>query len=157
MADTFKFPNGGYEVKVLRKEDVLATIDENIIDKDIALAIVKKCEIDAGNFLREGRWTGIPFIGNIRIPKTIQKYMTEESQAILAEAKENLDEDKYILFRKNYTNNIGKQVKIERYYRYVVSRFVGKNQKFFKRLSERNGDEYARFLCYTLIEPTIEE
>lgn len=157
MSDTFKFPNGGYEVKVLRKEDVLATIEENIIDKELALAIIKKCEIDAGNFLKEGRWTGIPFIGNIRIPKTVQTFMTEESKALLEEAKENLDEDKYILFRKHYANDVGKHVKIERYYRYIVSKFVGKNQKFFKKLSENNGDKYARFICYTLCELTIEE
>lgn len=150
MADTFNFPCGGYEVRVLRKEDVLACIDSNIIDKDVALAIVKKCEIDAANFLREGRWAGIPFIGNIRIPKTVQNFMTEETKAIFKEAEENLDRQKYILFRKQYSTEVGKRVKIERYYRYVVSRFVGRNQKFFKNVSKKYGDEYARFLCYTL-------
>ena len=156
MQDTLKFPNG-YEVKVVRKADILACIEENIIDKEVALAIVKQCEIDAANFLREGRWAGIPFIGNIRIPKTTQILMTEESKEIIEEAKENLDKDKYVLFRKSYLNDIGKRVKIERYYRYEVSKFVGKNQRFFKKLAAANGDEYARFLCYTLKELITEQ
>lgn len=156
MADTFKFPCGGYEVKVLRKEDVLASIEENIIDKDVALAIVKRCEIDAANFLREGRWAGIPFMGNIRIPKTVQLLRSEETKAILDEAKETLDADKYILFRKSYANDIGKKVKTERFYKYVVSKFVGKNPKFFKIVAEKKGDYYARFLCYTLRDLSTE-
>lgn len=152
MADIFKFPNNGYDVKVLRKEDVLDSIDRNIIDKEVALAIVKRCEIDAANFLREGRWASIPFIGNIRIPKTVQKFTSDESKAILQEAQESLDEHKYLLFRKNYANEIGKQVKIERYYKYVVSKFVGKNTKFFRAVAKKHGDVYARFLCYTLCD-----
>ena len=56
MTDTYKFP-GGNDVKVLRKEDIINTINCNIVDKEVALAIVKQCEIDAANFLRKGRWT----------------------------------------------------------------------------------------------------
>lgn len=155
MADTFKFPRGGYEVRVLRKKDILDCIDDNIIDKEIALDIVTQCEIDATNFLKEGRWAGIPFIGNIRIPKVVQGLMTEESKAILAEAKETLDADKYVLFRKRYTVDIHKQTKAERYYRYIVSKFVGKNKSFFRVVSKKRGDIYARFLCFTLSSVTI--
>ena len=36
MSEQFKFPNGGYEVTVLRKQDILDCIDDNIIDKEIA-------------------------------------------------------------------------------------------------------------------------
>ena len=157
MADIFKFPRGGYDVKVLRKEDVIASINKNILDKEVALAIVKQCEIDATNYIKEGRWAGIPFIGNIRIPKTVQNFMTEETQKILSEAKENLSSDKYVLFRKNYSNEVGKQIKTERYYRYVVSKFAGKNQKFFKLIAAKHGDIYARLLCYTLVDNCIED
>ena len=149
MSDIFRFPNG-YDVKVLRKEDVLASIDANIIDKEVALEIVKRCEIDAANFLREGRWASIPFIGAIRIPRTKQLFMSEETQELLNEAKQNLDHSKYLLFRKSVANDIGKRVKVERYYAYVVSRFVGKNSNFFKVISAKRGDKYARVLAYTL-------
>lgn len=157
MPDVFKFPNDGYEVKVVRKEDIINTINENIIDKEVALALVTRCEIDATNFLREGRWAGIPFMGNIRITHTMKALMSEETKSVLEEAKENLDANKFILFRRAYCNDIGKHVKIERYYKYVVSKFVGKNQNFFNIISRRKGDKFARALCYTLIEPTVVE
>lgn len=149
MQDVHKFPMG-YEVKIINKHDIIASIDDNILDKEVALEIVKRCEIDASNFLKEGRWTGIPFIGNIRIPKTTQKLLTEESKHLLQGAKETLDENMYVMFRKNYTKEIGKQVNLERFYKYTVSMFVGKNQKFFKKVSLCFGDLYARVLCYTL-------
>lgn len=156
MADTFKFPNNGYEVKVLRKDNVLDSIDRNIIDKEVALAIVKKCEIDAANFLREGRWASIPFIGNIRIPKTVQKLTSEDSKAILQEAQDRLDPTKYLLFRKQYANEIGKQVKVDRYYRYLVSRFVGRHGKLFKKIASTRDEISTRILCYTLSDITID-
>ena len=154
MSDIFKFPKG-YDVKVLRKEDVLASIDANIIDKDVALEIVKRCEIDAANFLREGRWASIPYIGSIRIPKTALVLMSDKTKELLNEAKQTLEHDKYLLFRQSVANDIGKQVKIERYYKYVVSKFVGNNLKFFKNLSSKRGDAYARFVCYTLSDITF--
>ena len=94
MADIYKFPSGGYEVTVCKKQDILDCIDKNIIDKEVALAIVERCEIDAANFLKEGRWTGIPFIGNIRIPKLKQLEESPEQQALIAEAKANLEYNK---------------------------------------------------------------
>ncbi len=149
MSDIFRFPNG-YEVKVLRKDDVLASIENNIIDKEIALEIVKKCEIDAATFIREGRWASVPFIGAIRIPTAVKMLMSEETQELLAEAKQNLEHDKYVLFRQNVANDIGKRVKTERYYKYVVSKFIGRNPAWFKIKSATKGNLYTRVLAYTL-------
>lgn len=149
MAETFRFPNG-YDVRVLRKKDVLDSIDDNIIDKDIALEIVKCCEIDATNYLKEGRWAGIPFVGNIRIPKHVQTLISDETKALFADAKENLDSNTYLLFRKTYAKEVKKKESAERFYKYTVSKFVGKNLKFFRLISKNTNDTYARFLCYTL-------
>lgn len=149
MSDIFKFPNG-YDVKVLRKEDVLASIEANITDKEVALEIVRRCEIDATHFLKEGRWASIPFIGSIRIPKTQLALMSDKTKELLDDAKETLEHNKYVLFRKSVCSDIGKQIKTERYYKYVVSKFVGKNHKFFKKLADKKGDKFARIICYTL-------
>ena len=154
MPNTFKFPPNGYEVTVLRKQDVLDCIEENIIDKEIALDIVRRCEIDATNFLKEGRWAGIPFIGNIRIPKQVQRFMSEDMQKTMRDARENLDKDKYLLFRKQVVDDTFKQIKEDRYYKYEVSKFVGKNLHIFKYLTVQHGDAMARFICFTLREMT---
>lgn len=154
MPNTFKFPPNGYEVTVLRKQDVLDCIEENIIDKEIALDIVRRCEIDATNFLKEGRWAGIPFIGNIRIPKQVQHFMSEDMQKTMQDARENLDKDKYLLFRKQVVDDAFKQIKEDRYYKYEVSKFVGKNLHIFKYLTTKYNDAMARFICFTLREMT---
>lgn len=148
MAETYKFPGGGYDVTVFKKQDILDCIDKNIIDKEVALAIVEQCEVDAANFLKEGRWTGIPFIGNIRIPKLRQLEETPEQQALIAEAKEKLTTDKYVLFRNQLGRENSKHIKQERYYRYIVSMAITRNRRLYKKLCEEKGEYYARILLY---------
>lgn len=149
MADTYKFPGGGYDVTVFKKQDVLDCIDKNILDKEIALAFIEQLEIDAANFLKEGRWTGIPFIGNIRIPKRLQLEETSEQQALIKEAKETLDTNKYILFRTQLGKENSKHVKQERYYRYITSIAISHNRKLYKKLCEEKGEYYARIYMYS--------
>lgn len=152
MADTFKFPNGGYDVTVCRKKDILDCIDKNIIDKDIALSIVEDCEFQAASFIREGRWTGIPFIGNIRIPKTSQLLKTDAQQALINEAKESLDREQYIMFRKKLNKENVKQVSQDRYYRYITSIAVAKNRTLFRKLCSTKGEVFARLYMYCCSE-----
>ena len=148
MADTYKFPGGGYDVTVFKKQDVLDCIDKNILDKDAALAFIEQLEVDAANFLKEGRWTGIPFIGNIRIPKLRQLEESPEQQALIAEAKEKLDADKYILFRTQLGKENSKHIKQERYYRYITSIAISHNRRLYKKLCEEKGEYFARIYLY---------
>lgn len=148
MADTFKFPNGGYDVTICRKQDIIDCIEKNITDKEVALAIVEHCEFQAAAFIREGKWTGIPFIGNIRVPKTIEMLKSDEQQALLKEAREQLDKDKYILFKKQLGKENFKKAAQDRYYRYITSIAVTKNRKLFKKLCATKGEVYARLFLY---------
>ena len=148
MADTYKFPGGGYDVTVFKKQDVLDCIDKNILDKDVALAFIEQLEVDAANFLKEGRWTGIPFIGNIRIHKLRQLEESPEQQALIAEAKENLDADKYILFRTQLGKENSKHIKQERYYRYITSIAISHNRRLYKKLCEEKDEYFARIYLY---------
>ena len=148
MADTYKFPGGGYDVTICRRQDILDCIDKNIIDKDIALAIIEHCEFEAANFLREGRWTGIPFIGNIRTPKTVQMLKSNEQQALIQEAKEQLGKEKYIMFRKALNKENAKHISQERYYRYITSIAISHNRRLYKKLCEEKGEYFARIYLY---------
>lgn len=148
MADTFKFPNGGYDVTICRKQDILDCIDKNIIDKDIAMAIVDSCEFHVASFIKEGRWTGIPFIGNIRTPKTIQMLKSDEQQALIKEAKEQLGKEQYIMFRKKLNKENVRQISQDRYYRYITSIAANNNKKLFRKLCNTKGEVYARLFLY---------
>lgn len=153
MSDVFKFPNG-YDVTVCRKKDILDCIDKNIIDKEIAHAIVEHCEIQAAEFIKEGRWAGIPFIGSIRKSKNKELIKTDEQQLLIEDAKENLEKDKYILFRKTLNIENAKQIKQERYYKYITSIAVNKNRRLYKKLCKTKGETYARLFLFCSMEVT---
>lgn len=149
MSDTLKFPNG-YDVVVCRKQDILDCIDDNIIDKELALAIVTRCEMDAAEFLKEGRWAGIPFMGSIRIPKGRLLEESPEQQALIDEAKKTLEKEKYILFRKQLYKDNAKLIKAQRYYKYITSRNAQQNKDTYKKLCKEKGEHYANIIMYSL-------
>lgn len=148
MADTFKFPNGGYDVTICRKQDIIDCIEKNITDKEVAMAIVEHCEFQAANFIKEGRWTGLPFIGNVRVPQTIKMMKSEEQRSLLREAKEELSSEQYVLFRKQLNKDNVKRIAHNRYYKYITSIAVNKNRKLFNKLCKTKGEAYARLYFY---------
>ena len=152
MQDTYKFP-GGKDVKVVRKEDIINTIKTNIVDTDVALAIVRQCEVDAVNFMRKGRLTGIPFMGTIKVPDTIRMSQTKEQKDLILAAMETNTNEQFVMFRRNlaYDNKI--KIKARKYYNYVLSLSVAKNRNQFKKMCKERGEAYARihfFLLYSV-------
>ena len=152
MQDTYKFP-GGKEIKVVRKEDIINTINTNIVDKEVALAIVRQCEVDAVNFMKKGRLTGIPFMGTIKVPDTIRMSQTKEQKDLILVAMETNTNEQFVMFRRNlaYDNKI--KIKARKYYNYVLSLSVAKNRNQFKKMCKERGEAYARihfFLLYSV-------
>lgn len=154
MNDTIKMPGGGYDIKVVRKEEILRCIDSNILDKDVMLAFINQFEVDASNFLSQGRWTSLPYIGTLRRNQYKEALNSEEIKELNEAAKENLDEDKYILFRKNLRNDIAKSIKRERIYKYILSQVVKKNKSFYNYLEKTKGEKIARVICFSMSELT---
>ena len=152
MQDTYKFP-GGKDVKVVRKEDIINTIKTNIVDTEVALAIVKQCEVDAVNFMKKGRLTGIPFMGTIKVPDTVRMSQTKEQKDLILAAMETNTNEQFVMFRRNlaYDNKI--KIKARKYYNYVLSLSVAKNRNQFKKMCKEKGEAYARihfFLLYSV-------
>ncbi len=157
MNDTIKMPNGGYDIKVVRKEDILKCIDDNILDKELMLTFINQFEVDASNFLSQGRWTSLPYIGTFKKSQYKEALNSEEIKELNEAAKENLDRNKYILFRKQLRDNITIDIKKERLYRYTLSQVVTKNRDFYNYLVSTKGEKIARVICYTLFEFTTYE
>lgn len=156
MNDTIKMPNGGYEVKVVRKEDILKCIDSNILDKDVMLAFINQFEVDANNFLNQGRWTSLPYIGTLRKSQYKEILNSEEVRELDEAARENFDKNKYILFRKNLKDDIARAIKRERIYKYTLSQVVKKNREFYNYLEKTRGESIARVICFTMFELSSE-
>lgn len=148
MSDVRKFPNGGFDIVVLKKQDVLDSIDDNIIDKEIAFAIIEQCELQAAEYISQGRWTGLPYIGNVRVPKFKQFEQDAVQQALIQEAKDNLSTEDYIMFRKKLTVDNMVRAKNQRYFNYIVSCAVGKNRDLYKFLVKTKGESYAKIFLF---------
>ena len=152
MQDTYKFP-GGKDVKVVRKEDIINTINTNIVDTEVALAIVRQCEIDAVNFMKKGRLTGIPFMGTIKVPDTIRMSQTKEQKDLILAAMETTTNEQFVMFRRNLAYDNKVKIKARKYYNYVLSLSVAKNRNQFKKMCKERGEAYARihfFLLYSV-------
>lgn len=152
MQDTYKFP-GGKDVKVVRKEDIINTIKTNIIDTEVALAIVRQCEVDAVNFMKKGRLTGIPFMGTIKVPDTIRMSQTKEQKDLILAAMETNTNEQFVMFRRNLAYDNKVKIKARKYYNYVLSLSVAKNRNQFKKMCKEKGEAYARlhfFLLYSV-------
>ena len=152
MQDTYKFP-GGKDVKVVRKEDIINTIKTNIVDTEVALAIVRQCEVDAVNFMKKGRLTGIPFMGTIKVPDTIKMSQTKEQKDLILAAMETNTNEQFVMFRRNLAYDNKVKIKARKYYNYVLSLSVAKNRNQFKKMCKEKGEAYARihfFLLYSV-------
>ena len=87
MADIIKFPNGGYDVTIIRKQDVLDCIDANIIDKEVALDLIAKLEIDAMSVINSGMKANIPFLGSIQMKTTRKIYDSADVKESIINAR----------------------------------------------------------------------
>ena len=154
MNDTIKMPSGGYDVRVARKEDIIKCIDENILDKEVMLAFINQFEVDATNFLSQGRWTSLPYIGTLRKNQYKEALNSKENKELIETAKENLDKNKYLLFRKNLRDDTARAIKRERLYKYILSQVVTKNKDFYDYLFKTKGELKARVICHSLFNLT---
>lgn len=159
MSTINKFPRSGYDVTVVSKKDILKTIDDNILDKEVLNEILTQLENDAEIYLRKGEWAGIPFLGNIRIPPAIQLKNSDEQKELIKEARESLTKEKYILFRKALAEEnsfIAKQNKI---YRTRLSSNIRRYNMLYRVLRILKGFHVANFIVYSVsdIKPCINQ
>lgn len=143
---TIRFPNGGYEVIVVEKEDILNTIEQNITDKEIMNELITQLELDISKFIKENKWTGVPFLGSIRVPpvKAYNKqYQEEKNQAYLTMPKKE-----YIVFTRQMAFDAERIVKHNRLYKYIASMACHKNIKEYREVARKKGDTYAKLYFY---------
>lgn len=150
MSKIYRFPNNGYEIEVVRKDDVIASIENNIIDKEVAYEIINQLEIDAANMLSDGKWVGIPKFGNIRANPYGYKSMSAEQKEMIRNAKEVLPHDKYIMFRKETIIKNNERVKINRFFSYTLSMSINKNKTLYKKLRVTHGETWTNIYFYAM-------
>lgn len=141
-----KFPNGGYDVRIVSKEDILETINNNIIDKEIATELISTLEINIKDFIKKERWTGIPYLGTVKVPE--HKILKKDQKDIIKEAYESMPKDEYVMFCIHLTSENKDAVRRTKLYRHLCSMAVNKDIKLFRKVSKENGSVYGRLFMY---------
>lgn len=152
--ETRKFPGqGGVDVRIVRKEDVIKTIDVNITDKDIALELIAKLERDAAQYISGGVWCSIPYIGNIK--RKDAKIAYDENSELFQDAKDKLSKNDFIVFRKNVIKEAIKDKKRSRFESYLLSKIINRNYSHYNKLVKVYSIRYAKLHYYLLLNLTI--
>lgn len=136
-----KFPWGmnPENVTLVNKHDVLKTIDDNIIDKQIALELVTQLELDLGGYVATGVAAGIPYVGRLkqRTGSLALKMHSDELDA----AKQTMDREQFIMFRKELVFEEVSKANYNRLYKYEVSMLANKraNRRSYWNLVDEIG------------------
>lgn len=152
MVGTYKFPNGN-DVHVYKREDIVNCINWNITDSEVALALIADCEKQCADFIRQGKWASVPFIGNFRIPKHVALEQSEEQQKIIKGAAEVLTNKDYILFRQQLARDNATQIAKQRFFNYEVSKLVSKNNRLYNKLHKRLSEAKLHIMFYGFRKP----
>lgn len=132
MATDVKFADRGYDVHIVSKEDILETIDNNIVDKDVALELIKELELDINAALLDNKWAGIPHIGSFRVDSTKLIEKTEEFKAARDYARQHLNTESYVLFKRTIRAENKKQEQFNRFCSYCISMALKKYKDEYK-------------------------
>lgn len=156
--ETRKFP-GGYTVRVVRKEDILATIDANITDKDVVLDVIKHCELSAANYISSGQWATVPYMGSFKLNlkrMKVKKQLAEFSEGVegLIDKHDDQERARYYLFKKQISEEAGRKIKQESAYNYIVALGVTKHAVEYNRVYRKLGKFAARLYIYFLMNVT---
>lgn len=143
-----KFPSStGRPILIENKASILKTIDDNVIDKEIAMMLLVQLEKDAQRHLESDEVTAIPYLGRIKRKAGSKAYA--KNKETLEAAKETMSPERYENFKAAMMRDAVIRDNKAKVYNYQVARMGSKNGKTYWKCVERHGKFYAniRFYC----------
>ena len=155
-----KFPAmGGYDVTIVNKDDILKTIDDNIIDKEIAYEIITSLELSCQKYVSAGDTAGIPYIGKIK--ERLTAAIARENKEALNDAREALDKEHYIAFKHALFVDETKRYKYNKVYKLEIARVVSHNRRqywnYVDTIGEVKADIMFHGIAHLRYSPPCEE
>lgn len=141
--DTRFFPYSNVEITIVRKDDILKTIDENIIDKDIANELISHLETRAEKSLMNHKWTGFPFLGSIRVPPGLSPETLQRTKDATMWARDNMSREAYVMFTKQCAHDAYQINKYRAYFDTIKTRAINNNRTEYHTLCSLKGKNYA--------------
>ena len=155
-----KFPaRHGYDVTIVNKNDILKTIDDNIIDKEIAYEIITSLELTCQKYVSAGDSAGIPYIGTIK--ERLGAAIARKNTKALNDAKEALDKEHYIAFKNALFVDETIRYKYNKVYKLEIARVVSHNRRqywnYVDTIGEVKADIMFHGIAHLRYSPPCEE
>lgn len=155
-----KFPApDGYDVTLVNKNDVLKTIDDNIIDKEIAYEIITSLELSCQKYVSAGDIAGIPYIGKIK--ERLTAAIARKNKETLASAREVLDREHYIAFKYTLVTDEAKRFNYNKVYKLEIARVASHNRRqywnYVDTVGEAKADIMFHGIAHLRYSPPCEE
>lgn len=158
MADIKHFPDG-YEVLVCKRQDILDCLDENVIDKELVMDVISDCELQLAEYVKNGVWAGLPFIGSFKWSEEKKIHDAPETQELINTAKETLSNNEYKAFRAKLGADICNATKKERLRGVMTAQYRKRNKLYWRQIANRpqlanciDKEVVVRFICGTFMD-----
>lgn len=143
---TKKFPYSNYDVVIVEKDDILKTIDDNIIDKEVARALIDSLEIKAYEYLKEEQGVSLPYLGTIRIPDGLKRENRLRNKDAIQYAYEHFSKPKYVAFIKDMNKLNKERINFQALLSSAFEIMKKKYPDIYKELYAKNGELYAKLV-----------
>lgn len=152
--ETRQYPNG-FKVAIIKKEDLIKTIEDNIIDKNVAYELINSLSCDIAKNIEEERWTSVPYMFTLQ--PNLLKRINDKNKEVIDDARNVLSKEDYIIFKKDLNKFTTEQIRLERVSKYKASMFASKNTWLYRKFLT-HGNSFATCMCYFLscMKPTID-
>lgn len=148
-----KFPAvGGYNITIVNKDDVFKTIEDNIVDKELAYAIIEQLETNIEQYVSAGEVAGIPYIGKIK--QRLGAIIGNKHKDELDAAKEVMDKEQYITFKNALYKEESIRAKLSKAYKYEASVAIRQNKRQYWYFVEKLGECLADIMFHGLTSLT---
>lgn len=143
-----RYPEG-FDITVCTKQDIIDTLDQNVVDKEVVYDIIKNLECNIAKAIREDKWAGMPFIGSVR-PNPMKAFMhSKETCQTLSEAYQSMDLPSFVMFKKALVVDKYKEVVFNRQYKLIAAINARRNYKYYRTLCKKYSDAYVRLFMFS--------
>lgn len=149
-----------YVIVIKRKEDIIQTIQKDILDGEILDDIISSLERSIAHGIAARQWVSLPYIGNISLNKGYISALNNRSK--FDTAKKVMNKNQYLVFRKQIIKEEKLRIVREKNIEWFIRRAKEKHKKLHKELTKRYGESYANMYCYfknlvSIIEEPVNE
>lgn len=137
MSYIAKFPHGGFEYTVYDRDDILATVKNNVTDPEVLEDIIKHLEKNIADYIAEGKWAGYPYLGSFKPKAGRDKNETYERKKKINEAEKVLTPNQLLAFKRDLAKETIAKRGFERHRDFLINLSAKKNTEYYTKIRRK--------------------